>query len=38
MPTPFTVAVPDQRLAEIRAGVERFDWDDFPDAVAGIRG
>lgn len=32
MPTPFTVAVPDQRLAEIRAGVERFDWDDFPDA------
>jgi len=32
MPTPFTIAVPDERLADIRARVERFDWDDFPDA------
>lgn len=32
MPTPFTIAVPDHRLAAIRTGVERFDWADFPDA------
>lgn len=32
MPTPFTIAVPDERLADIRAGIERFDWADFPDA------
>jgi len=29
---PFKIAVPDERLAAIRAGVERFDWADFPDA------
>ncbi|RZK81717.1 MAG: epoxide hydrolase, partial [Methylobacterium sp.] len=32
MPSPFTIAVPDDRLAAIRVGVERFDWADFPDA------
>lgn len=32
MPTPFTIAVPDERLAIIRAKVEAFDWDIVPDA------
>ncbi|RZL60745.1 MAG: epoxide hydrolase [Sphingomonas sp.] len=32
MVQPFTIAIPDERLAEIRLGIARFDWDDFPDA------
>ena len=32
MAEPFTIAVPDERLASIRARVEAFDWDLTPDA------
>jgi len=32
MPAPFTIAVPDERLAAIRARVAAFDWDMLPDA------
>lgn len=32
MATPFTVHVPDMRLAEIRRKVEAYDWDQLPDA------
>jgi pimeloyl-ACP methyl ester carboxylesterase len=31
-PRPFTIDVPQVRLDEIRAAVERFAWDDLPDA------
>ena len=31
-PTPFRMTITDDRLAPIRAGVERFDWSGFPDA------
>ena len=30
--TPFKITITDDRLAAIRAGVERFDWSGFPDA------
>lgn len=32
MPTPFTIAVPDERLEAIRSRVEQFDWSVLPDA------
>ena len=32
MAEPFVIAVPDKRLAAIRASVERFDWVALPDA------
>jgi pimeloyl-ACP methyl ester carboxylesterase len=32
MPKPFTIAVPDERLASIRAKVAAFDWGAVPDA------
>ena len=32
MPEPFVIAVPDERLAAIRAKVEGFDWSAIPDA------
>lgn len=32
MPTPFTIAVPDERLEAIRTRVEQFDWSVLPDA------
>ncbi|KAB0680302.1 epoxide hydrolase family protein [Aureimonas leprariae] len=32
MPQPFTIAVPQERLDRIRAGVEAFDWEGLPDA------
>lgn len=32
MTAPFTIAIPDSRLAAIRAKVAAFDWDGFPDA------
>ena len=32
MAQPFTIAVPDDRLASIRARVEAFNWDAVPDA------
>lgn len=32
MPEPFTINVPDERLAIIRAKVEAFDWSMIPDA------
>jgi len=31
-PEPFRIAIPDERLSEIRTRVGRFDWDGFPDA------
>jgi pimeloyl-ACP methyl ester carboxylesterase len=32
MPEPFTIAISDERLAEIRRRVEAFDWEMMPDA------
>jgi pimeloyl-ACP methyl ester carboxylesterase len=32
MATPFTIHIPDERLAEIRRKVEAYDWDRLPDA------
>jgi pimeloyl-ACP methyl ester carboxylesterase len=32
MPEPFTIAIPDARLAAIRDKVAAFDWDALPDA------
>ena len=32
MPQPFTIAIPDERLAVIRSKVAAFDWDTVPDA------
>lgn len=32
MPTPFTIAIPDERLAVIRGRVANFRWEDVPDA------
>src|SRR4051794_15243269 len=32
MPEPFTIAIPDARLAAIRSKVAAFDWDALPDA------
>ena len=32
MAEPFTIAIPEERLAAIRAGVERFDWATFAEA------
>jgi pimeloyl-ACP methyl ester carboxylesterase len=32
MPEPFTIAISDERLTEIRSRVEAFDWEAMPDA------
>ncbi|RVC66072.1 epoxide hydrolase, partial [Mesorhizobium sp. M2A.F.Ca.ET.046.02.1.1] len=40
MISPYTINVPDERLATIRAKVEAYDWSQLPDAggwSAGVR-
>lgn len=38
MISPYTINIPDERLATIRAKVEAYDWSQLPDAGAGQRG
>ena len=32
MPTPYSIAIPDERLADIRERVAKFRWEEVPDA------